>query len=29
MTKTDEQYRQELSDIEYRVTRRAATEPPF
>ncbi len=29
MQKTDEQYKQELSDIEYRVTRRAATEPPF
>ena len=29
MTKSDEQYRQELSEIEYRVTRRAATEPPF
>ena len=29
MTKSDEQYRQELSDIEYRVTRQAATEPPF
>lgn len=29
MTKSDEQYRQELSEIEYRVTRQAATEPPF
>ena len=29
MTKSDDQYRQELSDIEYRVTRQAATEPPF
>ena len=29
MTKSDEQYRQELSEIEYRVTRHAATEPPF
>ncbi len=29
MTKRDEQYRQELSEIEYRVTRQAATEPPF
>ena len=29
MTKSNEQYRQELSDIEYRVTRQAATEPPF
>ncbi|WP_108508418.1 peptide-methionine (R)-S-oxide reductase MsrB [Polynucleobacter acidiphobus] len=29
MSKSDEQYRQELSDIEYRVTRQAATEPPF
>ncbi|MEN9945528.1 MAG: hypothetical protein RLY18_1486 [Pseudomonadota bacterium] len=29
MTKSDDQYRQELSEIEYRVTRQAATEPPF
>jgi peptide-methionine (R)-S-oxide reductase len=29
MRKTDEQYRQELSEMEYRVTRQAATEPPF
>jgi peptide-methionine (R)-S-oxide reductase len=29
MPKSDEQYRQELSEIEYRVTRQAATEPPF
>ena len=29
MSKSDEQYRQELSEIEYRVTRQAATEPPF
>lgn len=29
MTKSDDQYRQELSEIEYRVTRHAATEPPF
>lgn len=29
MTKSDDQYRQELSDIGYRVTRQAATEPPF
>jgi peptide-methionine (R)-S-oxide reductase len=29
MTKSDEQYRRELSEIEYRVTRQAATEPPF
>lgn len=29
MPKSDDQYRQELSDIEYRVTRQAATEPPF
>jgi peptide-methionine (R)-S-oxide reductase len=29
MTKRDEQYLQELSEIEYRVTRQAATEPPF
>lgn len=27
--KTDEEYRAQLSDIEYRVTREAATERPF
>ena len=27
--KTDKEYRQLLSDIEYRVTREAATEYPF
>ena len=29
MKKTDQEYRQELSDISYRVTREAATERPF
>lgn len=29
MKKTDQEYKQELSDIEYRVTREAATERPF
>jgi peptide-methionine (R)-S-oxide reductase len=29
MKKTNEEYRAELSDIEYRVTREAATERPF
>lgn len=29
MKKTDAEYKQELSDIEYRVTREAATERPF
>ena len=29
MKKTDLEYKQELSDIEYRVTREAATERPF
>lgn len=29
MKKTDQEYRQSLSDIEYRVTREAATERPF
>ena len=29
MKKTDQEYRQVLSDIEYRVTREAATERPF
>lgn len=27
--KTDQEYKQQLSDIEYRVTREAATERPF
>ena len=29
MKKTDQEYKQSLSDIEYRVTREAATERPF
>ena len=29
MKKTDQEYRQELTDISYRVTREAATERPF
>ena len=29
MKKTDQEYRATLSDIEYRVTRKAATERPF
>ncbi len=29
MKKTDADYRRELSDIEYAVTRKKATEPPF
>jgi len=29
MKKTDQEYKQTLSDIEYRVTREAATERPF
>ena len=29
MTKTDKEYKHSLSDIEYRVTREAATERPF
>jgi peptide-methionine (R)-S-oxide reductase len=29
MKKTDQEYKQALSDIEYRVTREAATERPF
>jgi peptide-methionine (R)-S-oxide reductase len=29
MKKTDQEYKQELSDIAYRVTRQAATERPF
>jgi len=29
MKKTDAEYKKELSDIEYRVTRQAATEAPF
>ena len=29
MKKTDQEYRQELSNISYRVTRQAATERPF
>jgi peptide-methionine (R)-S-oxide reductase len=29
MKKTDQEYKQSLSDIEYRVTRQAATERPF
>lgn len=29
MKKTNEQYKQELSDISYRVTRESATERPF
>ena len=29
MKKTDQEYKQVLSDIEYRVTREAATERPF
>ena len=29
MNKTDEEYKKLLSDMEYRVTRQSATEPPF
>lgn len=29
MNKTDEEYKKILSDMEYRVTRQSATEPPF
>ena len=29
MKKTDQEYKQILTDIEYRVTREAATERPF
>ncbi len=29
MKKTDQEYKQTFSDIEYRVTREAATERPF
>jgi len=29
MKKTDQEYKQELSEIQYRVTREAATERPF
>ena len=29
MKKTDDEYKQELSPIEYQVTRQKATEPPF
>lgn len=29
MKKTEQEYQKILSDIEYRVTRQAATEPPF
>ena len=29
MKKTDQEYKQSLTDIQYRVTRQAATEPPF
>jgi peptide-methionine (R)-S-oxide reductase len=29
MKKTDQEYKQMLGDIEYRVTREAATERPF
>jgi peptide-methionine (R)-S-oxide reductase len=29
MKKTDQEYKETLSDIEYRVTRKAATEAPF
>ncbi len=29
MKKTDQEYKETLSDMEYRVTRQSATEPPF
>ena len=29
MKKTDQEYKEALSDMEYRVTRQSATEPPF
>jgi peptide-methionine (R)-S-oxide reductase len=29
MKKTDQEYKEILSDMEYRVTRQSATEPPF